>query len=320
MESSLNVKEADIFIPEEKEEILKFLVVHKAYPVCSKKGKIFFHKPKRDDGFEAVKERIIERLELKTEEECKRVREIIKAELAKQRRTKPIRRWIKEERPREMLIKQGSESLTSAKLLAIILRTGSEGVSAEDLAKRLLNHFGSLRAIDSAYITDLQAIEGIGMAKATQIKAALEMGKRFVREKAESKIRIRTVKDVVEYVCDYYAPYLRDKEKEFFNIILLDGRNKVIENIELSKGSLTASVVDIKEIIKEATKKAASAIIMVHNHPSGEAEPSREDREITKRVVEACDLMGIKVLDHIVIGKNKDEYVSFLDRGWIKGD
>jgi len=259
-------------------------------------------------------------LGLKTEDDCKSVREIIKAELAKRRRTRPIKKWIKEERPREMLIKHGAETLTPAKLLAIILGTGSsEGVSAEDLARRILNHFGSLRAIDSAHISDLQAIEGVGEAKAAQIKAALEIGKRLMREEAERKTKIRTVKDVVEYVGDYYAPYLRDKEKEFFNIILLDVRNKVIDNIELSKGSVSASVVDVKEIIKEATKKTASAIIMVHNHPSGDAEPSNDDIEITRRVVEACSLVGIKVLDHIVIGKNKDDYVSFMDRGLIKG-
>ncbi len=308
----------EIFTPEKK-KIIELLVEKKAYPVCSKTGKIFFLKTGRDDSFEALKEKIIERLGLKTEEDCKSVREIIKAELAKRRKTKPIRKWIKEERPREMLIKHGSETLTPAKLLAIILMTGSEGVSAEDLARRILNHFGSLRAIDSASILDLQAIEGIGEAKAAQIKAALEIGKRLMREEAEKKTKIRTVKDVVEYVCDYYAPYLRDKEKEFFNIILLDGRNKVIDNIELSKGSVSASVVDVKEIIKEATKKTASAIIMVHNHPSGEAEPSNEDIEITRRVVEACSLMGIKVLDHIVIGKNKKDYVSFMDKGLIKG-
>jgi DNA repair protein RadC len=243
----------------------------------------------------------------------------MKSGLEKQRKTKPIRNWIIEERPREMLIKQGAENINPAKLLAIILRTGSEGVSAEDLARRLLNHFGSLRAIDSAQIADLQAIEGIGMAKAAELKAAFELGKRLMREEAEKKTKIRSVTDVVEYVCDYYAPYLRDKEKEFFNIILLDGRNKVIDNIELSKGSVSASVVDVKAILKEATTKSASAIIMVHNHPSGEPEPSNEDIAITKRVVDACNLMDIKVLDHIVIGKNKADYVSLMDRGLIQG-
>ena len=117
-----------------------------------------FLKPKRDGGFEEAKDRIIELLELKTEEDCKRIRELIKSEREKQRKTKPIRNWIEEERPREMLIKQGAESISLAKLSAIILRTGSEGVSAEDLARRLLNHFGRLRAIDSAHITDLQII------------------------------------------------------------------------------------------------------------------------------------------------------------------
>ena len=320
MKLSSEHKEAGISMPEERSEIIRFLIEKKAYPRCSKTGKIFFLRRGRDDGFDELKERIIEGLRLKTEDDCKSVREIIKAELAKRRRTRPIKKWIKEERPREMLIKHGAETLTPAKLLAIILGTGSsEGVSAEDLARRILNHFGSLRAIDSAHIFDLQAIEGVGEAKAAQIKAALEIGKRLMREEAERKTKIRTVKDVVEYVGDYYAPYLRDKEKEFFNIILLDVRNKVIDNIELSKGSVSASVVDVKEIIKEATKKTASAIIMVHNHPSGDAEPSNDDIEITRRVVEACGLVGIKVLDHIVIGKNKDDYVSFMDRGLIKG-
>ncbi len=304
---------------DDKAKLIELLVERKAYPVCSRSGKIFFMRSGSDEGLEAQKERIIEGLGLKTEEDCKTVRAIIKEELARRRKTRPIREWVKEERPREMLVRHGPETLTPAKLLAIILRTGSEGVSAEDLARRILNHFGSLRAIDSASIHDLEAIEGIGVAKAAQLKAAFEIGKRLMREEAEKKTKIRTAKDVVDYVRDYYAPYLRDREKEFVNIILLDGRNKVIDNIELSKGSVSASVVDVKEIIKEATRNTASAIIMVHNHPSGEPEPSNEDIEITRRVVDACSLVGIKVLDHIVIGKNRDDYVSFMDRGLIKG-
>jgi len=126
-------------MPEERSEIIRFLIEKKAYPRCSKTGKIFFLRRRRDDGFDELKERIIERLGLKTEDDCKSVREIIKAELAKRRRTRPIKKWIKEERPREMLIKHGAETLTPAKLLAIILGTGSsEGVSAEDLARRIL--------------------------------------------------------------------------------------------------------------------------------------------------------------------------------------
>jgi DNA repair protein RadC len=159
-------------------------------------------------------------------------------------------------------------------------------------------------------------MDGIGMAKAAQIKASLEMGKRLMKEQAEKKRRISSVKDTIAYVRDYYGPYLRDSNKEFFNVILLDVKNKVIDNMELSKGSLTKTVVDPTEIIREATKRCASSIILVHNHPSGEVEPSNDDMMITNRVMEACKLVGIKVLDHIIIGKN--EFFSFLEEGLMK--
>lgn len=302
------------------ESVIGLLVDNKAYPVCSKNEKIFFIKPKKSDFFDSLKDEIIKNLKLETEEDCREVREIVKAELAKQRTNEPIRKWIKEERPREMLVGQGAEKLNSAKLLAIILRTGRDGVSAEELARRLLNHFGSLRAVDSASMQDLQEIDGIGMAKATQIKAALEIGKRFYKEKAERKRRISSSKEAIKYVFNYYRPYLMDAQKEFFNVILLDGRNKPIRNVKISEGSVNASLVDPKEIIKAATKESASALILVHNHPSGEPEPSKEDMEITNRIIKACDLVGLRVLDHIIIGKNRSDYFSFLDKGLIKED
>ncbi|RKX54559.1 MAG: hypothetical protein DRP50_04215, partial [Thermotoga sp.] len=182
----------------------------------------------------------------------------------------PIKEWIEEERPREMLIKNGPEALPLSKLLAIILRTGRKGVSAEELSKRLLNEFGTLRKIDSAAISEICKIEGIGHAKAAQIKAALEIGKRLFREKAQRRKSIKRADDAVEYIAEYYGPYLRDAKKEFFCIILLDVKNKPVHNVEISKGSINASIVDPKEIIKEATSKSASSIILVHNHPSGD--------------------------------------------------
>ena len=303
-----------------RESVIGLLVDNKAYPVCSKNGKIFFIKPKKSEFFDRFEDEIIKKLELETEKDCREIREIVKAELAKQRTNEPIRKWIKEERPREMLVGQGAEKLNSAKLLAIILRTGRDGVSAEELARRLLNHFGSLRAVDSASMQDLQEIDGIGMAKATQIKAALEIGKRFYKEKAERKRRISSSKEAIKYVFNYYRPYLMDSKKEFFNVVLLDGRNKPIRNVKISEGSVNASLVDPKEIIKAATKESASALILVHNHPSGEPEPSKEDMEITNRIIKACDLVGLRVLDHIIIGKNRRDYFSFLDKDLIKED
>jgi len=216
------------------------------------------------------------------------------------------------------LIKNGPENLPLSKLLAIIIRTGSDSKSAEELAKVLLNEFGSLRGLDRAEISQLCSIPGIGIAKAVEIKAALEIGKRLYREEVDLGTKIKGPKDVVMYVREYYAPYLRDLNKEVFNIILLDHRNKVIDNIEISRGSINASIVDPREIIREATLKSASSIILVHNHPSGETSPSMDDIETTNRIIDACRIVGIKVLDHIILGKNNVDYTSFAELGLIK--
>ncbi len=302
---------------ESEEEIIEFLATVKAYPVCSRKGKVFFVRKSSNELFDKFKDEIIEKLSLRDKESCERIRNAVREKVAERRTNRPINKWVRDERPREMLVKHGAENLSSTKLLAIILRTGSDGISAEDLARKLLNHFGSLRAIDSASITELCEIEGIGVAKAAQIKAALEIGKRLLRENAEKKKRISCVEDVVEYVFDYYSPYLRDSKKEFFNVILLDSGNKPIKNIEVSKGGLEASVVDIREIVREASREGAASIILTHNHPSGEAEPSGEDIRVTKRIAEACGLIGVRVLDHVIIGKNREDYVSFLEKGLL---
>jgi DNA repair protein RadC len=242
----------------------------------------------------------------------------VRERVAANRATRPIKEWIEAERPREMLWKYGPEALPLSKLLAIILRTGQEGASAEELARRLLNQFGTLRAIDAAPISEISKIAGIGLAKAAQVKAALEIGKRLYREEAGKRRKIKKAEDAIGYVAEYYGAYLRDAPKEFFAVILLDVKNKPIHNIELSKGSVHASIVDPNEIIKEATLRSASSIILVHNHPSGEAEPSSEDIEITKRIIQVCRLFGIKVLDHIIIGKNKEDYLSFARAGLIE--
>jgi DNA repair protein RadC len=264
--------------------MISFLVANRLYPMFSKKGKIFFRKPTSTLLSDEKAREIIDQLNLRTAEGCRRIREIVKERLDQQRTYRPIHSWIKEERPREMLYKYGPSRLPLSKLLAIILRTGREGISAEELGRNILNRFKTLRGIDSSPISELCAIQGVGEAKAAQIKAALELGKRLYREKAERKRKITSALDVIMYVSEYYAPYLRDSRKEFFYIILLDSRNKPIDNIEISRGSMTASVVDPKEIIREATMKSASAIILIHNHPSGEPDPSQDDIHITRLV------------------------------------
>lgn len=301
----------------DKEEVIKYLAIHHIYPLCSKKGKVFWVSktlPLSDKD----KEEFTRVLNIESSEDCKKIREDIKEKAKGFRKNKPIKCWIRDERPRELLIKNGPENLPLSKLLAIIIRTGSDSKSAEELAKILLNEFGSLRGLDRAGISQLCSISGIGVAKAVEIKAALEIGKRLYREEVELGVKIKGPKDAVLYVKDYYAPYLRDSNKEIFNVILLDYRNKVIDNIELSKGSINASIVDPKEIIKEATLKSASSIILVHNHPSGETSPSRDDIETTSQIVEACRIVGIKVLDHIILGRNNEDYVSFVELGLIK--
>jgi len=298
-----------------RDEAISFLSEIRAYPVF-RNGKVYFIKKSKSKILDTLKEEIIRILELNSDEDCKKIRDMIKTYSSK-RKNRPIKKWVAEERPREMLVKHGAENLSSVKLLAILLRTGNEGESAEDLARRILNDFRSLRALDGASIRDLCRIEGIGIAKAAQIKAALEIGKRLLREDAEKRGKIRNVEDVIDYVCNYYSPYLMDAKKEFFNIILLDSGNKPIKNLEIGKGGLETSVVDIREIIREASNEGAASIILVHNHPSGEVEPSAEDIKVTERIASACRLIGVRVLDHIIIGKNRKDYVSFLEMGLL---
>ncbi|HRU74420.1 MAG TPA: DNA repair protein RadC [Caldisericia bacterium] len=299
-----------------KKEIFDILVDNKAYPYINKKGNLYFRKKIKFLDDEKIEE-IKNLFEIKDKESCDKFREDIKKEVLKNKEYVPIKNWIKEERPREMLIKYGEKNLSLSKLLSIILRTGKEGESAEELAKKILNKYKSLREIDSVSIDELCKIEGIGLAKAAQIKASFEIGKRLMKETSSEKKKIKSPDDIIDFVSEYYGSYLRDVKKEFFNIILLDIKNKVIDSIELSKGSINASVVDPKEVIKEATLKSASSIILVHNHPSGDTEPSTDDINITKKIKEACDIVGIKVLDHIIIGKNKEDYTSFAKLGLI---
>jgi DNA repair protein RadC len=300
------------------EEMINFFVEKNIKPFISKKGKIFFKGKGVKNLTTAEKEEIKKELLTLKEEDFKNLRKKIAAQIKNNSKFLPIKNWVKEERPRELLLKKGEKALSLAKLLAIILRTGKEGESAEDLAKRLLNHFGSLNALDRVTVLELSKIEGIGLAKACSIKAALELGKRLLEERAEAKKKIKSPKDVIDYVNERLAPYLFNSKKEFFSVIFLDIKNKVIDTLELSKGSINASIVDVKEIISEAAKRVASSIILVHNHPSGETQPSEEDINLTLRIVKACELCGIKVLDHIIVGHDKDSYTSFLKLGIIK--
>jgi len=220
--------------------------------------------------------------------------------------------WPEDERPRERLVKYGSENLSDAQLLAILLRTGLQNTSAVELARNIIKHFEDLTSLEAASISELCSIKGISTAKAVQIKAGLEIGKRSLSRKKPIQKKFKSSKEIA----DYYMPYLKNLKKEIFKVVLLNGRNKFIKDVTISQGSLNASLVHPREIIKEAIKESASALIFIHNHPSGEPKPTKSDMEITNRLIKACDLVGLRVLDHIIIGDNK--YVSFLDKGLIK--
>ena len=225
----------------------------------------------------------------------------------------PIRDWPEEDRPREKLLARGAEALTEAELLAILLRTGnaSTGESALDHARLLLNKFGGLKAIDDAPITELSTIKGIGPAKSAQLKAGLEIGRRLGRDKWETGKALRSSEDVFRHFRDQ----LEKENREIFYVVLLTNKNRKIREVKISEGSLTASLVHPREVYNPVIRESAAAVIFVHNHPSGDPAPSPEDLEITQRLKQVGEVMGIRVLDHVVIGHGR--YYSFSDRGML---
>jgi DNA repair protein RadC len=224
----------------------------------------------------------------------------------------PIRDWPEDERPREKLLKRGVSALSDAELLALVLRTGdaAAGKSAIDLGRELLERFnGNLRELAQAELHELQQIKGLGPAKATSVKAAFALGSRFQARKLETLERFTSPAQVF----DFFHHELRDSRKELFLALLLDGKNRITRKVQISQGSLNQSIVHPREVFAPAVRESAAAVIFIHNHPSGDPAPSREDREITRRLKEAGDLLGIRVLDHIIIGDGS--YFSFVESG-----
>ena len=222
-----------------------------------------------------------------------------------------ITEWPLQERPRERLLEFGAESLSDAELLAIILRTGSGEETCIDLARQMLGLYGDLRGLDQQSAETLCQIKGIGTAKAAQIKAALELARRLIRSKGRVRDRVTCSEDVHRL----FQLRLRDLGREEFYTLFLSACNDIIDDKSLFQGSLSQSVVSPREIILYAVQCRAASVILMHNHPSGNPNPSREDKEVTAKIVQACRYVDITVLDHIIIGR--DSYFSFADHGLI---
>lgn len=222
-----------------------------------------------------------------------------------------IRHWPRSERPREKLIERGAQALSDAELLAVLLGSGRRGMSAVELARELLVEFGSLRELLSADRARCLGQSGLGPARYSILQAALELARRHYRE----TLRVGPALSAPEATRAFLLAQLRDRPYEVFCCLFLDNRHRVLAFEELFRGTLNGTAVYPREIVKRAMALNAAAVILVHNHPSGVAEPSRADEVLTERLKEALSLIEVRVLDHIVVGDG--EAVSFSERGLI---
>lgn len=212
------------------------------------------------------------------------------------------------ERPRERLIHMGAQALSAAELIAILLRVGVKGENAVQVGQRLLQTFGGISGLQKANFEEVKSQHGIGTAKAAALKAAIELGRRLSLESPEERVRIHGPEDAFALV-KYEMSAL---EQEHLRVMLLDTRNQVLEIIELYQGSLNSSTVRVAEVFRDAVRRNAGAILVVHNHPSGDPAPSQNDIDVTKAIVNAGNLLDINVLDHIVVGNGR--FVSMKEQ------
>lgn len=224
-----------------------------------------------------------------------------------------VKKTIKElpefERPREKLIERGTKALKKEELLAIILRTGLKGKNAIEVANDILEKYGNKKLLDVSY-EELRNIRGVGPTKAVQILAAIELGSRLFKEKSEKEVYVNSSQDVIKE-----TEHIKENKKENFVVLYLDARNKLIYKETVSIGSLNANLVHPREVFEPAVRHLAAQIVLAHNHPSGDPEPSEDDLVITKRLMEAGKIMGIEINDHIIVTKNG--FFSFKEKNLI---
>lgn len=225
---------------------------------------------------------------------------------------KPIKEWNEDDRPREKMALKGSSALSNAELIAILIANGTREKSAVDLAKEILDFAqNDLNNLARLSLKEMQQIKGIGQAKAISILAALELGRRRQQYMSLEKKKISSSKDAFEIL----APMIADKEHEALAVLYLNTANKVTQTEILSYGGLSATIVDIRIILKNALLHLAPKIIIAHNHPSGNMQPSKADKDITEKLKQASNYLEIQFLDHLIIGQ--DSYYSFADEGYI---
>lgn len=215
------------------------------------------------------------------------------------------------ERPRERLFRHGVAALSDAEVLALVLGTGHPSLGdAYDLARELLARFGDLRSVLGAGGAELAGLRGVGTARAAALVATGEVVRRVASKRLDPGVQVTSSADVQEH----FGPLLADEMREVFYALLLDTKNRLLRKVRISEGSLGASLVHPREAFRPAIREAAASVLFLHNHPSGDPTPSSEDRRVTDRLKRAGELLGIPVLDHVVVGR--DRYYSFADSGW----
>ncbi len=220
-----------------------------------------------------------------------------------------ICQWPLNDRPRERLAKYGVESLSDSELLAILVRTGGQGFSAVDLGRRIVRQFGTFREMGESADERWLDIPGIGPAKIAQIRAAIEIGRRYRENQISTETRkVSSSEDIARLL----MPRMRDLKREIFKVVYLNASNHVIDIVDEAKGTVNFATPIVREIMHAALRRHAVSIICAHNHPSGEPSPSREDQQFTRKIIDAGKLMHVRVLDHIIIGN--DCYYSFADQ------
>ncbi|MCP4643478.1 MAG: JAB domain-containing protein [bacterium] len=227
------------------------------------------------------------------------------------RYTTGVREMPPEDRPRERLARLGAEALRDAELIAVLFRTGTRKLGAVALAERALQHFGDLRGLSRASVDELQQVSGLGLAKAVEIKAAIELGLRLAEHSHTDRMRISSAEDVSRLLMIRF----KECENEQFKSLLLNTKNEVLRIVDVSQGGLDATPALPRDVFRQAVRDAASAVIVCHNHPSGDPDPSRDDITLTKRLAEAAALLGVRFLDHVIFGDGR--YVSLQERGMM---